>query len=121
MVDRITPVTTDAERAEVRERFGIDDQWPVVCEPHTQWVLQDAFTAGRPPYEDAGVQFADDVEPYELLKLRLLNGSHQAVCYFAYLAGYRLVDEAAQDRLFRGFLLGYMDEEAIPTLPPIHG
>jgi mannitol 2-dehydrogenase len=121
MVDRITPVTTDDDRAEVAERFGIDDRWPVICEPYTQWVLEDAFTAGRPPYQDAGAQFVDDVEPYELLKLRLLNGSHQALCYFAYLAGYRLVHEAAQDRLFRGFLLGYMDEEAIPTLPPVPG
>ena len=85
MVDRITPVTTDADRAEVRERFGIDDRWPVVCEPYTQWVLEDSFTAGRPPYEQVGVQVVDQVEPYELMKLRLLNGSHQAMCYFAYL------------------------------------
>jgi mannitol 2-dehydrogenase len=121
MVDRITPVTTDADRAEVRERFGIEDRWPVVCEPFTQWVLQDAFTAGRPPYQEAGVQVVDDVEPYELMKLRLLNGSHQAMCYFACLAGYRLVHEAAQDPLFRAFLLGYMDEEATPTLAPVPG
>jgi len=121
MVDRITPVTTDADRAEVRERFGIEDGWPVVCEPFTQWVLQDAFTAGRPPYEDVGVQVVDDVEPYELMKLRLLNGGHQAMCYFAYLSGYRLVHEAAQDPLFQAFLLGYMDEEVIPTLPPVPG
>ena len=59
IVDRITPTTTDAARAEVRDRFGIDDRWPVVREPCTQWVLQDAFAAGRPPYEDAGVQFAN--------------------------------------------------------------
>ena len=121
MVDRITPVTTDADRSEVRERFGIDDLWPVVCEPYTQWVLEDTFTAGRPAYEKAGVQLVGQVEPYELLKLRLLNGSHQALCYFAYLAGYRLVHEAAQDPLFRTFLLGYMDEEATPTLPPVPG
>jgi mannitol 2-dehydrogenase len=121
MVDRITPVTTDADRAEIADRFGIDDQWPVVCEPFTQWVLQDAFAAGRPPYERAGVQVVQDVEPYELMKLRLLNGSHQAMCYFAYLAGYRLVHEAAQDPLFRAFLLGYMDREATPTLPPVPG
>jgi mannitol 2-dehydrogenase len=121
MVDRITPVTTDADRAEIRERFGLDDLWPVVCEPYTQWVLQDAFTDGRPPYEQAGVQLVGDVEPYELMKLRLLNGSHQAMCYFAYLAGYRLVHEAAQDPLFRSFLLGYMDREASPTLPPVPG
>ena len=121
MVDRITPVTTDADRAEVRERFGIDDLWPVVCEPYTQWVLEDTFTAGRPAYEKVGVQLVEQVEPYELMKLRLLNGSHQALCYFAYLAGYRLVHEAAQDPLFRAFLLGYMEEEATPTLPPVPG
>jgi mannitol 2-dehydrogenase len=121
MVDRITPVTTDADRAEVRERFGIDDRWPVVCEPFTQWVLEDAFTAGRPPYEQVGVQVVDQVEPYELMKLRLLNGSHQAMAYFGYLAGYRLVHEAAQDPLFQAFLLGYMDFEATPTLAPVPG
>jgi mannitol 2-dehydrogenase len=121
MVDRITPVTTDADRDEVQERFGIEDRWPVVCEPFTQWVLQDSFTAGRPPYEQAGVQVVDHVEPYELMKLRLLNGSHQAMCYFAYLCGYRLVHQAAQDPLFQAFLLGYMDQEATPTLAPVPG
>jgi mannitol 2-dehydrogenase len=121
MVDRITPVTTDVDRAEVRERFGIEDQWPVVCEPYTQWVLEDAFTAGRPPYEQVGVQVVEHVEPYELMKLRLLNGSHQAMAYFGYLCGYRLVHEAAQDPLFQAFLLGYMDQEATPTLAPVPG
>jgi mannitol 2-dehydrogenase len=121
MVDRITPVTTDADRAEVRDRFGIEDQWPVVCEPYTQWVLEDAFRDGRPPYAEAGVQVVDHVESYELMKLRLLNGSHQAMAYFAYLCGYRLVHEAAQDPMFQAFLLGYMNEEATPTLPPVPG
>jgi mannitol 2-dehydrogenase len=121
MVDRITPATTDADRAEIRDRFGIDDQWPVVCEPFTQWVLQDTFAAGRPAYERAGVQVVGDVQPYELMKLRLLNASHQAMAYFGYLAGYRLVHEAAQDPLFRAFLLGYMDQEATPTLDPVPG
>jgi mannitol 2-dehydrogenase len=114
-------VTTDADRAEVRDRFGIDDRWPVVCEPFTQWVLEDDFSSGRPPYEEAGVQLVSDVEPYELMKLRLLNGSHQAMCYFGYLAGYRLVHEAAQDELVQAFLLGYMNLEAAPTLPPVPG
>ena len=121
MVDRITPVTTDADRAEIRERFGIEDRWPVVCEPYAQWVLQDTFTSGRPPYERAGVQVVDRVEPYELMKLRLLNGSHQAMAYFGYLSGYRLVHEAAQDPLFQAFLFGYMDKEATPTLAPVPG
>ena len=121
MVDRITPMTTDADRAEVRERFGVDDRWPVVCEPFSQWVLEDSFGSGRPPYEAAGVQIVGDVGPYELMKLRLLNGSHQAMSYFGYLAGYRLVHEAAQDPLFQSFLHGYMDREATPTLAAVPG
>jgi mannitol 2-dehydrogenase len=121
MVDRITPVTTDADRAEVAHRYGVEDRWPVVCEPFTQWVLEDAFGHGRPPWEDAGVQLVDDVEPYELMKLRLLNASHQGLCYFGHLAGYRLVHEVAQDPLFADFLLAYMTDEGSPTLPPVPG
>jgi mannitol 2-dehydrogenase len=121
MVDRITPATTDADRAEVARRFGVEDGWPVVCEPFTQWVLEDRFALGRPPLEDVGVQLVDDVEPYELMKLRLLNAGHQALAYLGHLAGYRLVHDAAQDPLFRRFLLGYMEEEATPTLRPVPG
>jgi len=121
MVDRITPVTTDDDRAEVRKHFGVDDAWPVVCEPFTQWALEDTFPLGRPPFEEAGVQVVADVEPYELMKLRLLNASHQALCYFGYLAGYRLVHEVAQDPLFADFLLAYMGREAAPTLAPVPG
>ena len=121
MVDRITPGTTDDDRAAISERFGIEDRWPVVCEPFTQWVLEDDFTLGRPPLEQVGVQVVADVEPYELMKLRLLNASHQALCYFGYLAGYRLVHEVAQDPLFARFLLAYMDDEATPTLEPVPG
>ncbi|RKQ96882.1 mannitol 2-dehydrogenase [Kushneria sinocarnis] len=121
MVDRITPVTTDDDRREVAERFGIDDGWPVVCEPFTQWVLEDHFNQGRPPYEEVGVQVVDDVMPYELMKLRLLNASHQALTYFGYLAGYRYAHEVCQDELFANFLLDYMNEEATPTLSPVPG
>ena len=121
MVDRITPQTTDADREEVAARFGIGDAWPVVCEPFTQWVLEDDFGAGRPSFERVGVQVVADVEPYELMKLRLLNASHQGIAYFGHLCGYRLVHDAAQDPLFRDFLLGYMDEEAGPTLAPVPG
>jgi len=121
MVDRITPVTTAEDREELQRRFGVSDRWPVVCEPFTQWVLEDAFGNGRPPWEDAGVQMVDDVEPYELMKLRLLNASHQALCYFGYLAGYRFVHDVCQDPLFADFLLAYMDKEATPTLAPVPG
>jgi len=121
MVDRITPVTTDADRAEIAERFGVEDAWPVVCEPFFQWVLEDNFPLGRPAYDEAGVQLVDDVMPYELMKLRLLNASHQALAYFGYLSGYRYAHDAAQDPLLARLLLRYMDEEATSTLLPVPG
>ena len=121
MVDRITPVTTDEDRALVRDRFGITDAWPVVTEPFTQWALEDHFVTGRPPYQDAGVQVVADVTPYELMKLRLLNVSHQGIAYLGYLAGYRLVHDVAQDPMFATFLRGYMDHEGTPTLQPVPG
>ena len=121
MVDRITPVTTPEVVAVVKDEFGVDDQWPVVAEPFTSWVLEDDFADGRPPLERVGVLMVDDVTPYELMKLRLLNASHQSLCYFAYLAGYRLVHEAAGDPLFAEFLREYMDTEATPTLQPVPG
>lgn len=121
MVDRITPVTTDADRASLSESFGVEDAWPVVCEPFAQWVLEDRFPNGRPPWEDAGVQVVDDVEPYELMKLRLLNAGHQAIGYLGYLAGYRYAHEVCSDPLFVRFLRGYMDDEATPSLPHVPG
>ncbi len=121
MVDRITPATTDEDRSEVLRRFGVEDGWPVVCEPFTQWVLEDTFVAGRPALEEVGVQLVEDVAPYELMKLRLLNASHQGIAYFGWLAGYRLVHDAAQDPLFARFLVAYMDREATPTLAPVPG
>lgn len=121
MVDRITPVTTPEVTAGVRDDFGIDDRWPVVAEPFTSWVLEDDFSDGRPPFDDVDVLLVEDVTPYELMKLRLLNASHQALCYFAYLAGYRLVHDAAADPALVELLRRYMDHEASPTLKPVPG
>lgn len=121
MVDRITPVTTDEDRAAVAALLGVSDGWPVVCEPFVQWVLEDDFGGARPPFEEAGVQMVTDVRPYELMKLRLLNASHQALGYLGCLSGHRYVHEAAQDPLFAEFLRAYMDREATPTLSPVHG
>jgi len=121
MVDRITPQTTDDDRAVVAEMFGIADAWPVVCEPFRQWVIEDTFTLGRPPLEEVGVQIVADVHPYETMKLRLLNASHQAMAYLGYLAGYRYVHEAAADTGIRRLLQRIMDEEVTPLLPPVPG
>jgi mannitol 2-dehydrogenase len=121
MVDRITPVTTDVERRFVAERFGIEDAWPVVCEPYLQWVLTDDFPAGRPPWESVGVMVVPDVRPYELMKLRLLNASHQVMGYLGSLAGFTYVHEACQDPQIAALLTDYMEREATPTLDPVPG
>jgi mannitol 2-dehydrogenase len=121
MVDRITPATTLEMAAEVRRDFGVNDRWPVVAEPFSAWVIEDDFADGRPPLEKAGVLVVDDVRPYELMKLRLLNAGHQCLAYFAHLCGYTYVHEAASDSLFAEFLLAYFESEAIPTLPPVPG
>lgn len=121
MVDRITPVTTDETRASVLAEYGIEDRWPVRAESFAQWVLEDTFPGGRPPLEQVGVQMVDDVEPYELMKLRLLNASHQALAYPGALAGEQLVHEVCRDPVFADFLLDYMHLEAIPTLRPVPG
>jgi mannitol 2-dehydrogenase len=121
MVDRVTPGTVDADRAYLEHAHGYRDRSPVTCEPFCQWVLEDTFAAGRPPLEDAGVDIVTDVGPYELIKLRLANGVHQALCYFGHLLGHRYVHQAIDDPDIRALALRYIDEEAVPTLRPIHG
>jgi len=121
MVDRITPVTTPEDIQHLERDFGVRDGLTVVCEPFTQWVLQDEFPLGRPPWERCGGQLVGDVVPYELMKLRLLNASHQAIAYAGYLAGYRYAHEVAADPAFAEFLLAYMSREGRPTLPEVPG
>jgi mannitol 2-dehydrogenase len=121
MVDRITPVTATADIELASRKLGVEDQWPVPCEPFFQWVVEDHFPTGRPPLEKADVQMVSDVMPYELMKLRLLNASHQGLCYFGHLSGYTYVHEVMADPLIVTLLRRYMDEEASPTLSPVPG
>ncbi len=121
MVDRITPTTTPEERNAIAEATGVDDRWPVITEPFRQWVVEDSFPAGRPPLEQVGVQFVDDVEPYEVMKTRLLNAGHTAIGYLGYLAGHRTTDELMADPVFRAFLTRLMAEEIAPLLPSVPG
>lgn len=121
MVDRITPVTTDAIRQILADTYNVEDKWPVVCEGYIQWVLEDNFIAGRPALEKVGVQLVKDVEPYEKMKVRLLNGSHSVLSYISYLMGYRDVDVAMADPLIAKFVRAYMDNDVTPSLPAVPG
>ncbi|MDK8871797.1 mannitol dehydrogenase family protein [Paracoccus sp. SSJ] len=121
MVDRITPATSDRERRMVREDFGIHDDAPVFCEDFIQWVLEDNFPAGRPPLEKAGVEFVADVTPWELMKIRILNGGHAVIAYPAGLLDIHFVHEAMEDAQVRAFLEKIEADEIIPAVPPVPG
>jgi mannitol 2-dehydrogenase len=119
MVDRITPATSERERALLASNFGIEDNWPVFCESFRQWVLEDNFPAGRPALEKVGVQFVSDVAPYEHMKIRILNGGHATIAYPAGLMDIHFVHEAMENPLVSAFLAKVERDEIIPIVPPV--
>jgi len=124
MVDRITPQTSPADKTSLADNFGIEDAWPVVTEPFMQWVIEDHFSDGRPPFEKVGVQIVKNVhhvEEFEKHKLRLLNGSHSAIGYPGQLAGFKYVHEVMEHPLLRKLVWQMMQEEVKPLLPAISG
>jgi mannitol 2-dehydrogenase len=124
MVDRITPRTSEEDKLNLTKNFGVEDAWPVVTEPFHQWVLEDQFVDGRPPFEKAGVQVVPNVhkvEEYELIKLRLLNASHSAMGYAGELAGFTYIHEVIGNPIYRKYVFNMMQEEVKPLLPQIPG
>ncbi len=119
MVDRITPATTEDRRRGLEAGFGLEDARPVFCEPFRQWVLEDRFSAGRPAFEEVGVEFVPDVTPYELMKIRILNGGHAVIAYPAGVLGIEFAHEAMAHPLIAGFLEKVEHEEIIPVVPPV--
>ncbi|MCA1443315.1 mannitol dehydrogenase family protein [Ensifer sp. IC4062] len=121
MVDRIVPATTEKDRADISTAIGVIDAWPIVTEPFRQWVVEDDFPLGRPAWERAGAVFVDDVAVFEMMKLRLLNGSHSTLAYLGYLAGAETVAEAMALPGMEALIEGLMVEEVSPTLPALPG
>jgi fructuronate reductase len=120
MVDRIVPATTPADIADAERLLGVHDAAPVSAEPFGQWIIEDRFAAARPRWEDAGAQLVADVAPFELMKLRLLNGSHSTLAYLGFLLGHEFVWQASRDPLLATLAQRQMAEEIVPTLqrPP---
>lgn len=117
MVDRITPATLPADIIRLNEKNGTDDKAPVYCEDFVQWVIEDNFIAGRPAWENVGVEFTDDVTAYENMKLSLLNASHTLLSYPSFLSGYRKVDDAMHDERIALFVRAFMDIDITPYVP----
>src|SRR5579862_1036321 len=118
MVDRIVPATTARDIDENAEALGVKDEAPVVHEPFSQWVIEDRFAAGRPAWDLAGATFVRAVDPYEAMKLRLLNASHSGLAYLGFLAGYEYIYQVAAQPDFLGWMRRFTAEEVTPTLAP---
>ncbi len=121
MVDRITPATGDSDRVEAAELLGLEDAAPVVAEPFRQWVIEDRFSAGRPRWEIAGALMVDDVEPYEVMKLRCLNGAHSTLAYLSVVAGITTISDAMNTPGLAELLRLYWRNDIFPTLRPVAG
>ncbi|MDR5759059.1 mannitol dehydrogenase family protein [Caballeronia sp. LZ035] len=116
MVDRIVPATAVADREAARNALGVIDEVPVPCEPFRQWVIEDRFAAGRPAWEVAGAQLVEDVAPFEIAKLRMLNATHSTLAYLSMLAGFETVSEAVGHAPLRTLIHAMMTHEIAPTL-----
>ena len=116
MVDRIVPSTDDRHRELAAERLGVVDAVPVPAEPFTMWVVQDRFAGGRPAWEAGGAIFTDDVTSYELMKLRLLNGTHSLLAYLGALDGRATIPDARFQDFIEQAARTLMYEEYLPTL-----
>ena len=122
MVDRIVPATTPALIDRLKVEFAVADPGAVFHEPFRQWVIEDRFVDDeRPDLEAAGAQLVDNVEPFEHMKLRMLNGTHSALAYIGSLAGYETVADAMGDQAIAGMLESTWHDEIIPTLVPPPG
>jgi fructuronate reductase len=116
MVDRIVPATTAEHRRLAAATLGVADEVPVPTEPFSMWVLEDRFAAGRPAWEAGGAIFTEDVQAYELLKLRLLNGTHSLIAYLGMLAGQRYIAGAVTIPAIEKAARALIADEYMPTL-----
>ncbi|NND89563.1 MAG: mannitol dehydrogenase family protein, partial [Granulosicoccus sp.] len=121
MVDRIVPATTTEDIDSLSVQTGRFDASPVMHEPFRQWVIEDDFVQdSRPDLASVGVQLVSDVKPFELMKLRCLNGTHSALAYLGFLAGHETISEATADDVFARFIERMWEEEIVPSFaaPP---
>jgi fructuronate reductase len=120
MVDRIVPAATVETRQRAAELLGAEDALALDTEPFLQWVIEDDFVSGRPAWEAGGALFVETVEPYEKMKLRMLNGAHSMIAYLGQIRGLEYVRDVMAVPEFRTLVERYM-QAAAQTLDPVPG
>jgi fructuronate reductase len=116
MVDRIVPSSAPIYNDAARQSLGVVDEIAVPAEPFTMWVMENRFAAGRPAWEAGGATFTDDVEPYELLKVRLLNGTHSLIAYLGALDGRATIPESVAQPYIEAAARRVMIDDYLPTV-----
>ncbi len=118
MVDCIVPATGDKERKLVRE-LGIEDAVPVTHEDFRQWVIEDDFCAGRPDWDKVGATFSDNVQAYETMKIRILNGGHQVIAATGDLLGIETISQSIAHPLIAALFDKVEREEIIGNVAAV--
>lgn len=116
MVDRIVPAPTDGTREVAARVLGVEDACPVPAELFTMWVIEDKFAAGRPRWEAAGAIFSDEVEKYELVKLRLLNGGHSLIAYLGGLDRQETIPDSRGQDFIEQCARAALVDEYLPSI-----
>lgn len=119
LVDRIVTACSEELKLELGKRLGYEDSQVVCGEPYHLWAiegpahLQDEF-----PLYKAGlnVYWQDDITPFRVRKLRILNGSHTLLAAIALLLGQKTVRESLADETVNNLLTQMIYQEIIPTL-----
>ncbi len=118
MVDRITPRPTPDVAERVKAATGWDDKAALMGESFIQWVIEDHFIAGRPEWEQVGVEMVQSVQAHEEAKIRLLNATHSCIAWAGTLAGYRYIHEGTHDAAICQMAYDYVTDDAITVLLP---
>jgi D-arabinitol 4-dehydrogenase len=118
MVDRITPRPPAEAKDRVKAAAGITDECVVMAEDFCQWVIEDHFCNGRPPWEKVGVEMVSSVLPYEEAKIRILNASHSCIAWAGAMRGFNYIHEALADKTIGQMAWDYVTEDVIPCLSP---
>jgi tagaturonate reductase len=119
LVDRIVPGYPFDIVSEFHEETGYMDELLVTAEPYYLWLIKGPRNLKKKlPAEKSGLQvkLVDDLKPYHLRKVRILNGAHTCLLPVAFIAGCRTVRESLENEKACSFLKDVLFNEIIPTL-----